>query len=87
MFLGPVFNLSVEDLELEDESDKGSNALLARAWAPGWANADKALEAFMNGPLIEYAKNRQKVDSATTSLLSPHLHYGELFGKSSVVQA
>ena len=78
MFLGPVFNLSVEDLELEDESDKGSNALLARAWAPGWANADKALEAFMNGPLIEYAKNRQKVDSATTSLLSPHLHYGEL---------
>lgn len=58
--------------------EKGSNALLARAWAPGWANADRALESFINGSLMEYAVNRQKVDSTTTSLLSPHLHYGEL---------
>ena len=52
--------------------------MLARAWAPGWANADKAFEVFLNGPLLEYVSNRQKIDSATTSLLSPHLHYGEL---------
>lgn len=77
-FLGPIFNCSIEDLELEDELEKGSNALLARAWAPGWANADRALESFINGSLMEYAVNRQKVDSTTTSLLSPHLHYGEL---------
>ncbi|KAI7743495.1 hypothetical protein M8C21_002932 [Ambrosia artemisiifolia] len=63
---------------LEDESEKGSNALLARAWSPGWKNADKALAAFMNGPLLEYSKNRRKADSATTSFLSPHLHFGEL---------
>lgn len=75
---GPLGSLSIDDLELENESEKGSNDLLARAWAPGWANADRALEAFVGGPLIDYARSRQKVDSATTSLLSPHLHYGEL---------
>eukprot|EP00250_Pteridium_aquilinum_P004488 c14690_g1_i1 orf=164-2125(+) len=75
---GSVASLSIEDLELENESEKGSNDLLARAWTPGWDNADRALEAFVSGPLMDYASNRQKVDSATTSLLSPHLHYGEL---------
>ncbi|XP_057973538.1 cryptochrome-1 isoform X2 [Malania oleifera] len=65
-------------LVFEDESEKGSNALLARSWSPGWSNADKALTAFANGPLIEYSKNRRKADSATTSFLSPHLHFGEV---------
>lgn len=77
-FSGPVLSSSIEDLELEDELEKSSNALLARAWAPGWANAERALKSFINGALMEFAANRQKVDSATTSLLSPHLHYGEL---------
>ncbi|KVH98553.1 Cryptochrome C-terminal [Cynara cardunculus var. scolymus] len=67
-----------ETLVFEDESEKGSNALLARAWSPGWSNADKALAAFISGPLLEYAKNRRKADSATTSFLSPHLHFGEV---------
>ncbi|MCO5584045.1 hypothetical protein L7F22_037967 [Adiantum nelumboides] len=77
-FPGLSLSCSIEELDLEDELEKGSNALLARAWAPGWANADRALESFINGSLTEYSANRQKVDSATTSLLSPHLHYGEL---------
>ncbi|KAJ7006820.1 hypothetical protein NC653_006006 [Populus alba x Populus x berolinensis] len=67
-----------EMLVFEDESEKGSNALLARAWSPGWSNADRALTTFINGPLIEYSKNRRKADSATTSFLSPHLHFGEV---------
>lgn len=67
-----------DTLVFEDESEKGSNALLARAWSPGWSNADKALTTFINGPLIEYSKNRRKADSATTSFLSPHLHFGEV---------
>ncbi|XP_031492190.1 cryptochrome-1 isoform X1 [Nymphaea colorata] len=65
-------------LAFEDESEKASNALLARAWSPGWSNADRALAAFINGPLLEYSVNRKKADSASTSLLSPHLHFGEL---------
>lgn len=75
---GNVSNCPSENLGLEDESEKGSNALLARAWSPGWTSADKALTAFINGPLIDYSTNRRKADSATTSLLSPHLHFGEL---------
>ncbi|KAI3513688.1 hypothetical protein L1887_21027 [Cichorium endivia] len=75
---GDLSKCSSETLIFEDESEKGSNALLARAWSPGWSNADKALAAFINGPLLEYSKNRRKADSATTSFLSPHLHFGEL---------
>uniref|UniRef100_A0A804LH65 Cryptochrome/DNA photolyase FAD-binding domain-containing protein n=2 Tax=Zea mays TaxID=4577 RepID=A0A804LH65_MAIZE len=67
-----------DELVFEDESERGSNALLARAWSPGWQNADKALTAFLNGPLMDHSVNRKKADSASTSLLSPYLHFGEL---------
>ncbi|CAL0305564.1 unnamed protein product [Lupinus luteus] len=75
---GDVSRCPSDALLLEDELEKASNALLARAWSPGWSNANKALTAFINGPLLEYSKNRKKADTATTSFLSPHLHFGEL---------
>ncbi|XP_020575643.1 cryptochrome-1 [Phalaenopsis equestris] len=75
---GDVSRCPSDPLVFEDESEQGSNALLARAWSPGWQNANKALNAFINGPLIHYSANRKKADGATTSLLSPHLHFGEL---------
>ncbi|XP_019415697.1 PREDICTED: cryptochrome-1-like isoform X2 [Lupinus angustifolius] len=75
---GDVSRCMSDILVLEDELEKASNALLARAWSPGWSNANKALTTFINGPLLEYSKNRKKADSATTSFLSPHLHFGEL---------
>ncbi|KAK9757605.1 hypothetical protein RND81_01G173500 [Saponaria officinalis] len=76
--LSDVSRCPSDTLVFEDESEKGSNALLARAWSPGWSSADKALTSFINGALIEYSKNRRKADSATTSFLSPHLHFGEV---------
>ncbi|OMO95712.1 Cryptochrome/DNA photolyase, class 1 [Corchorus capsularis] len=75
---GNVSTCPSDQLVFEDDLEKGSNALLARAWSPGWSNADKALTTFINGALIEYSKNRRKADSATTSFLSPHLHFGEV---------
>ncbi|GAA0175536.1 DNA photolyase [Lithospermum erythrorhizon] len=75
---GDVSRCPSDTLIFEDESEKASNALLARAWSPGWSNADKALTTFINGQLIEYSRNRRKADSATTSFLSPHLHFGEV---------
>ncbi|CAL0307831.1 unnamed protein product [Lupinus luteus] len=75
---GDISRCPCDALVFEDESEKASNALLARAWSPGWSNADKALTTFINGPLIEYSENRRKADSATTSFLSPHLHFGEV---------
>ncbi|XP_052144471.1 cryptochrome-1-like isoform X1 [Oryza glaberrima] len=74
----PARRCPSDELVFEDESERGSNALLARAWSPGWQNADKALAAFLNGPLMDYSVNRKKADSASTSLLSPYLHFGEL---------
>lgn len=69
---------SIEELGLENDSEKSSNALLSRGWSPGWSNADKLLSDFIDNHLIYYSKNRMKVDGATTSLLSPYLHFGEL---------
>ncbi|CAI9301861.1 unnamed protein product [Lactuca saligna] len=75
---GDVSKCPSDTLVFENESEKGSNALLSRAWTPGWSNGNKALTAFINGPLLHYSVNRRKADSATTSFLSPHLHFGEV---------
>lgn len=75
---GKIASCSVEELGLEDELEAGSNALLAREWSPGWDNAEKALARFLKGPLLEYADRRTRVDTRTTSLLSAHLHFGEI---------
>ncbi|XP_017698650.1 cryptochrome-1 [Phoenix dactylifera] len=73
-----VQSCSPEELGLENDAEKSSNALLSRGWSPGWANADKMLAEFVNGHLREYSRNRMKVEGNTTSLLSPYLHFGEL---------
>ncbi|GJW50311.1 cryptochrome-1 [Tanacetum coccineum] len=75
---GSVENCTIDKLGLEDDSEKPSNALLGRAWSPGWINADKALIAFIENHLLDYANNRQKVTGNTTSILSPYIHFGEI---------
>ncbi|URE07158.1 cryptochrome 2 [Musa troglodytarum] len=73
-----VQSCSIEEFGLENEIEKSSNALLSRAWSPGWSNADKVLSEFIDEHLLEYSNNRMKVEGTTTSLLSPYLHFGEL---------
>ncbi|THG23158.1 hypothetical protein TEA_008066 [Camellia sinensis var. sinensis] len=75
---GTVENCSIEELGLENESEKSSNALLGRGWSPGWSNANKALSEFVEQQLVDYSKDRLKVSGNSTSLLSPYLHFGEL---------
>ncbi|KAJ0922632.1 putative deoxyribodipyrimidine photo-lyase [Helianthus annuus] len=75
---GDLSRCPSDTIIFENDSERGSNALLARAWSPGWSNANKALTTFINGPLLDYSTNRRKADSATTSFLSPHLHFGEV---------
>lgn len=75
---GSTEKCSIEELGLEDESEKSSNALLGRGWSPGWSNADKALTDFVEHHLLDYSKDRLKVGGNCTSLLSPYLHFGEL---------
>lgn len=75
---GSVKKFSIEELGLENEAEKSSNALLGRGWTPGWSNADKALTEFIEHHLLDYSKSRIKVGGNSTSLLSPYLHFGEL---------
>ncbi|GKC95123.1 cryptochrome 2, partial [Tanacetum coccineum] len=56
-----VENYTIDKLGLVYDSEKPSNALLRRAWSPGWINADKALIAFIENHLLDYANNRQTV--------------------------
>ncbi|XP_055813701.1 cryptochrome-1 [Solanum dulcamara] len=75
---GSVKMCSIEELGLENESEKSSNALLGKGWAPGWSNADKALTEFVENNLLAYSKDRLRVGGNSTSLLSPYLHFGEV---------
>ncbi|CAL5042808.1 unnamed protein product [Urochloa decumbens] len=69
----------IDDLGLESSKDEeSSNALLSRAWSPGWRNAENMLDEFVSYGLLEYSKHGMKVGGTTTSLLSPYLHFGEL---------
>lgn len=77
-YAGQISSCTLEDLELENVAEKDSNALLARSWMPGWSNAERALEAFVENHLLQYALNQHIVDGSTTSFLSPHFHFGEL---------
>lgn len=74
---GSIQSCSIEELGLENQIEKSSNALLSRGWSPGWSNADKLLTEFLSDHLLEYSKNRMKVEGITTSMLSPYLHFGE----------
>ena len=71
-------NTSIEALNLENESEKSSNALLGRGWSPGWSSADKTFTEFVEHHLLNYSKDRLNVGRNSTSLLSPYLHFGEL---------
>ncbi|WP_312327863.1 deoxyribodipyrimidine photo-lyase [Stenotrophomonas sp.] len=47
-------------------------------WQPGEAGADEALTVFIDGALNGYRQQRDLPDRVGTSLLSPHLHFGEI---------
>ncbi|HEX7990221.1 MAG TPA: deoxyribodipyrimidine photo-lyase [Stenotrophomonas sp.] len=47
-------------------------------WQPGEAGAQEALEVFAEGALNGYREQRDLPDRTGTSLLSPHLHFGEI---------
>ena len=47
-------------------------------WQPGEEGAQTALETFIEGALEGYVQQRDLPDRVGTSLLSPHLHFGEI---------
>lgn len=51
---------------------------LRQAWQPGEDGARQRLAAFVRRGLKGYGAGRDRPDRAGTSMLSPHLHFGEI---------
>ena len=47
-------------------------------WTPGESGAQRRLETFIDKELRGYRERRNRPDQKGTSLLSPHLHWGEI---------
>ena len=54
------------------------DAGLAATWEPGEAGASRKAKVFLDGPMADYAVGRDLPGSPGTSMLSPHLAWGEV---------
>lgn len=68
---------ALDDCGLEPTTPDWAGGLRA-AWQPGEKAARTWLDAFLDGALARYAHGRERPGEAGTSLLSPHLHWGEI---------
>ena len=71
-----VSGLSLQALALQPRL--GWDSGFWEHWQPGEAGAHEALEVFAEGALNGYREQRDLPDRTGTSLLSPHLHFGEI---------
>jgi deoxyribodipyrimidine photo-lyase len=51
---------------------------LRDSWQPGEAGAERRLDAFLERGIVDYPSLRDRPDHASTSMLSPHLRFGEI---------
>ncbi len=69
-------SLELAELELLPRVNWGAG--LMTAWQPGENAAMQRLKRFIAGALKDYAEQRNRPDTAGTSILSPSLHFGEI---------
>jgi deoxyribodipyrimidine photo-lyase len=74
---GPVAADSLEDLSLLPRNPDWA-AHWTELWEPGEAGARTRLTHFIGGGLSRYSEGRDHPELDATSLLSPHLHWGEI---------
>ena len=69
-------SVSLESLGLEPAIhwDDG----IKSAWRMGEAGAKRALDAFLDAALLDYAEQRDRPGAVGVSRLAPHLHFGEI---------
>jgi cryptochrome 1 len=71
--------LSLAQLGIMSPEEEMSNAQLEYHWQPGSAGAHRVLAEFVgSGRLRRFDRDRARTDRASTSRLSPHIHYGEI---------
>jgi deoxyribodipyrimidine photo-lyase len=51
---------------------------LRDTWQPGEAGAELRLDTFLERGIVDYPSLRDRPDHASTSMLSPHLRFGEI---------
>jgi deoxyribodipyrimidine photo-lyase len=76
-FAATAPGLTLEDLALLPRNPDWA-AHWQDLWQPGANGASAALTRFLRHALDDYAHSRDHPDRAATSLLSPHLHFGEI---------
>ena len=69
-------SLAIADLKLLPAI--GWDKQFCASWQPGEAGAQSQLRRFLKHKLAEYETGRDTPAHAATSLLSPHLHFGEI---------
>jgi deoxyribodipyrimidine photo-lyase len=69
-------SLPLAALGLEPRPDRAAG--LRETWTPGEAGARRRLERFLDGGIAAYGTGRDQPGRDATSMLSPHLHHGEL---------
>lgn len=69
-------SLALDALELEPRIPWAGG--LAATWMPGEAGAGERLRWFASGEMAAYSDRRNLPGVAGTSMLSPHLHFGEI---------
>ena len=74
-----VQSLTVKSLELLSNINWYAN--IQKHWHPGEVTAKQKLDMLLDSTLLEYDKSRDFPELIGTSLLSPHLHFGEISPK------
>jgi len=72
----PATGINIDSLALHPKNPDWSAGF--DDWVPGEAGALAALDRLIDGPLSDYATDRDRPDREGTSRLSPHLHFGEI---------
>ncbi|MFN3890223.1 MAG: cryptochrome/photolyase family protein [Beijerinckiaceae bacterium] len=67
----------LDDLRLLPRRPDWAGGLRA-TWTPGETGAEERLADFLGGGLAQYADERDRPDKSSTSMLSPHLRFGEI---------
>lgn len=73
----PIASERLEDWSLRPTAPDWS-AGLAESWTPGEQGARARLEQFLDAGIGGYAQGRDRPDPQRTSMLSPHLRFGEI---------
>lgn len=73
----PLASETLDDWKLLPNSPDWSSGLRGM-WQPGERSAQDRLRAFYDSALPDYAAGRDIPGTAGTSMLSPHLHFGEI---------